>query len=399
MKRYKLKKIISVFIIIFLFFSCVSTEEPDNIIDSSEIEIVENPNNVENSDNSDSALLIRMEEYLENGTNKIFEGSISEGIKQLVSVLAEREKNPGQSDKADELALMAETELKKLGAAISLEADTMWLDANMSQIAGNTTELNIQPNIILTIISETGKSLISNAPIYFEFIQGSGTFNNYATTNSFGQAGCNIIKFENLAEENIVRAYLEYRVDGYTYSFSSVVRDFVYVPPAYTAAIIVLEKSVVGISNDPLILDPVYNELKQIDYEFSIYNSVLDEEEFMQAFKGDIDSIQSLGLGNNVSYLIMLLNDCNNMIQMTNMKGDPINAFMSEARATIRVIRVIDGTVLYQKDIERNHNNGLHGQGNSRVIAALNVQRKIAGDMALDVRVNLREIQNALMGN
>ena len=396
-----MNKLISTFILIFLLFSCVSTDEQDNVNSTDKIDATENPTEIENTGKTgpDSEIILIMEEYLENGLNKIFEGSISEGIKQLVFVLAEREKNPGQSEKADELVFMAEAELKKLGAAISLEADTMWLDSNMSQMTGNTTELNIQPNIILTIISETGKSLISNAPIYFEFIQGAGTLNNYVTTNSYGQAGCNIIKFENLAEENIVRAYLEYRVDGYTYNFSSVVRDFVYVPPACTAAIIVLEKSVVGISDDPLILDPVYNELKQIDYEYSIYNSVLDEEEFMQAFKGDIDAILSLGLDNNVSYLIMLLNDCNNMIQLTNMQGVPINVFMSEARATIRVIRVVDGTVLYQKDIERNHYNGLHGQGNSKAIAALNVQRKIAGDMALDVRVNLREIEQALTGN
>ncbi len=426
-----MNKLISALILILLLFSCVSTDEKDNKETTSEVEVIENPTEVETNEvetnevetnevetnevetnevetnevetneasEPESAIILKMLSYLDNGLNKISEGSISEGIKQLVSVLAVKENIIEPSEEAEEIALWAETKLEKLGAAISIEADTMWMDANMSQITGSTVELSIQPNIILTITLETGKSLISNAPIYFEFVQGAGTLNNYVITNSYGQAGCSIIEFQNPAEENIVRAYLEYRVDSYTYNFNSAVRDFVYVPPAYTAAIVVLEKSVVGISNDPLILDPVYNELKQIDYEFSIYNSVLNEEGFMLAFKGDMNAIRNLGLDTNVSYLIMLLNDCNNMIQMTNFSGDPINAFMSEAKATIRVIRVVDGTVLYQKAVERNHDNGLHGQGNSKAAAAFNVQREIAGDLAMDIRVNLREIKEALLGN
>jgi hypothetical protein len=81
--------------------------------------------------------LVRMAEFLENGLERIFQGSISEGIQQLISVLAESEAQTRPSADALEIAARAETELVKLGAAIAMESDSIWVDGKGNQIKGS----------------------------------------------------------------------------------------------------------------------------------------------------------------------------------------------------------------------------------------------------------------------
>ncbi len=77
-----------------------------------------------------------MKEYLENGLDKLDQGAISEGIAQLVAVLAE---GASPSDAAtEELKRRAETELAKIRAGLAMETGTEWLDANKNQLTASS---------------------------------------------------------------------------------------------------------------------------------------------------------------------------------------------------------------------------------------------------------------------
>ena len=176
----------------------------------------------------DNELAQRLNEFLENGLEKLDKGAISEGINQLVSVLAEA--NAAGSTSGDIRAIVntAETELTKIAAGLEMEAGTEWVDANKNQISGSAldvgTEYSLNPSVILTYNFGAGKALITGAPIYFEFVQGSGLLTNFVATNDYGQANCAIARLDNPNAETLVRASLIYRIKGYSILFRELPR-------------------------------------------------------------------------------------------------------------------------------------------------------------------------------
>jgi hypothetical protein len=337
----------------------------------------------------------KMEEYLANGQEKIFQGSYSEGISQLVTVLAEKEKLSDPSDEVQVLALQAEKELTKLGAALALEADTMWLDKGMNQISASSVDITLQPTVILTITQPTGRSLVSNAPVEFQFIKGSGIISGQANTNSYGQATCNIVRFQNPAAENIIQASVVYKVKGYAYKFKGVERNFVYLPPAKKATVLVMEKSPQGMATDPFILDPVFQRLKEVSYDFSLFNGAMAQNDFTLVYEGNKAAIQKMGLNEGVSYLVVVLSDCSAVRQME-LNGKKYNIYMADARATVRIIRTSDGKIMYQASVERAKAKNTHGQGGTETKAIQDVLRKIADDMAVKIGEELPGIKEVL---
>jgi len=236
----------------------------------------------------DNELAQRLNEFLENGLQKLDQGAISEGINQLVSVLAEVNTAGSTSGDIRAIVSTAETELTKIAAGLEMEAGTEWIDANKNQISASAidvgTEYSLNPSVILTYNFGAGKALITGAPIYFEFVQGSGLLTNFVATNDYGQANCAIARLDNPNSETIVRASLVYRLKGYSYPFQGITKDFVYVPPSRKATILVMEKAGEKIQDDPVILDSVYNRLKDMAFDFSQYNGVLLGDDFMKVF-------------------------------------------------------------------------------------------------------------------
>ncbi len=340
----------------------------------------------------------RMKALLETGRDRLDQGLVSDGIKQLVAVLAERQQLASPSREANELAASAETELGKLGSALALEPDTSWLDAANNQVVGQTLDpKRLQPSVILTIKQSGGRSLVSNAPIQFAFVRGGGVLAGSVNTNDFGQANCAIASFDNASAEQIVRASLVYRVRSFTYAFKGVERDFVYMPPLQRATLVVLERSPLGVSSDPFVVDPVFQALKAIKYDFSLYNGALSPQAFLRAYEGDAAAIGAMGLDKDVSYLVVLLNDCTGVRQLE-LGGRRYNLFVSDARATLRVVRKADGKIMYQTSVERAHAKGTHGQGGTQDKAVQDVLRAISADLAAAVKGDLATISVALKG-
>jgi hypothetical protein len=348
------------------------------------------------STTGDAELAQRLNEYLENGLAKIEQGAISEGINQLVTILAEAEGAGSTSGDIRALVDTAETELTKIAAGLEMEAGTEWMDANKNQISASSIDVGadggLNPSVILTYNFGSGKALITGAPIYFEFVQGSGLLTNFVATNDYGQSNCAIARLDNPNSETIVRASLVYRVKGYSFPFQGISKDFVYVPPARRATILVMEKAGEKIQDDPVILDSVYNRLKDMAFDFSQYNGVLLGDAFMKVFGGDPNEIRRMGLEKEVSYLVMVLND-GYYVNQVELGGKKYNIFKSQTTATTRIIRVSDGKIMYSGTVQ-----AVGGQGGSEEKAILDGFRNAAQAMAEKLAADYPEIDQVLAG-
>jgi len=344
----------------------------------------------------DGELAQRLNEFLENGLAKVEQGTVSEGINQLVTILAEADAAGSTSGDIRAIVDTAETELTKIAAGLEMEAGTEWVDANKNQISASSidvgTENGLNPSVILTYNFGSGKALITGAPIYFEFVQGSGLLTNFVATNDYGQSNCSIARLENPNSENIIRASLVYRVKGYSYPFQGITKDFVYVPPARKATILVMEKAGEMIQDDPVILDSVYNRLKDMAFDFSQYNGVLLGDAFMKVFGGDPNAIKRMGLEKEVSYLVMVLND-GYYVNQVELGGKKYNIFKSQTTATTRIIRVSDGKIMYSGTVQ-----AVGGQGGSEDKAILDGFRNAAQAMAEKLDADYPEIDSVLAG-
>lgn len=335
-----------------------------------------------------------MNDYLAAGREKIDEGSVVEGARQLVAVLAELEKLQAPSAKAVEAAEQAQADLTRLAAALSLDSGVEWLDANKNQLSGSTLDVGapgaMQPSVILSYNMGRGRTLVAGAPIAFEFTKGGGTLTGFVSTNEYGQATCSVASLDSQTGESVIRASLAVTVNGYTWRPQGLVRDFLFVPPARRATILAMERHPQGTNQPPLILDPVYNALKGVAFDFSHYDGVLMGDAFARVFSGDPKAIQAMGVQKEVSYLVMVLNDCAAVNQVV-IDGKTYNIYRSRVTATTRIIRVADGKILYSGAVQ-----SVQGQGGDAAKAIQDGLRKAAAEMADRLTKDVEEIGAAL---
>jgi hypothetical protein len=199
-----------------------------------------------------------------------------------------------------------------------------------------------------------------------------------------------VTRLDDPGAESVVRASLLYRVGGFTYVFEGVSKDFVFIPPARKAAILVMEKAGSLVVDDPVILDSVYNKLKGVAFDFSQYSGKLLGEEFLKVFGGDPQAIRKMGLEKEVSYLVMVLSDGYNVSQVE-LAGKKYNIFKSQTTATTRLIRVSDGKIMYSGTVQ-----AVPGQGGTQDKAVLDGLRNAAAAMAEKIQEELTEIERVL---
>jgi hypothetical protein len=164
------------------------------------------------------------------------------------------------------------------------------------------------------------------------------------------------------------------------------------VPPARRATILVLEKTADRVAEDPVILDSVYNTLKDVAFDFSQYNGVLLGDDFAKVFGGDPLAIRNMGLEKEVSYLVMVMND-GYYVNQVEMGGKKYNIFKSQTTATTRIIRVADGKIMYSGTAQ-----AVPGQGGTLEKAVLDGFRQAAAAMAAKLEKDLSTIAEALTG-
>lgn len=340
------------------------------------------------------ATLERMQEYLRNGKSRQDQGNLVEGIRQFVEILAERRKLQNPSKEVLDVARDAETELTKIGSALVLDSGVEWVDENKNQVSASVIDVGtgkaLQPSVIVTWDMGRGRTLVAAMPVVFEFVKGSGVLTGFVTTNEYGQANCSLARLDSATQEHIIRASISFTAGGFTWRFQGVEKDFVYVPPTRKATILVLERSSLGLSQPPVILDTVYNKLKGVAFDFSQYDCVLLGDSFSKVFGGDPQAIQALGVKKDVSYLVSVLNDCT-MVSQVVIDGKKYNLFKSSVTATTRVLRVLDGKILYSGVVQ-----GVAGQGGTEEKAVADGFKKAAEEMAKKLDKDLGEISKAL---
>ena len=153
-----------------------------------------------------------------------------------------------------------------------------------------------------------------------------------------------------------------------------------------------MEKAKDLIAEDPAILDAVYNTLKEVAFDFSQYNGVLLGDDFLKVFGGDPEAIKRLGLEKGVSYIVMVLND-GYYLNQVEMSGKKYNIFKTQTTATTRIIRVVDGKIMYSGSVQ-----GVAGQGGSEQKAVINGFRKASEAMANKLQQDIGQINEALAG-
>ncbi len=398
-------KMVGILVLTFALFSCMTgakkslSEQPKGKISSSggvSAEGVGKKSSLSSPGNN-AELLYKLKELFQNGVDNIYQGAISDGITQLVSVLAEGKKITHPNEEVKSILNEAETTLEKLSASLTMQAGSEWIDRNKNQITASTLDIEsknpLQPSVVLVYNSgSSGSIVVSNAPIVFKFVKGSGLLTAFVTTNNYGKANCSVARFDNPGEENVVRAMLVYRVKGYTYAFENVKRDFVYTPPSRKATILVLEKSKLGVSENPVILDSVYNAIKDVGFDFSQYNGVLMGNSFMRAFGGDPGAIGKLGVEKEISYIVMVLNDCYYLKQIE-LNGKKYNIYKSMANASVRIIRVSDGKIVYSLSVRN-----VKGQGGNEEKAVEDALRKASSLIGKKLKGEVSKIKDALLG-
>jgi hypothetical protein len=338
-----------------------------------------------------------METYLKNAYEKMDQMEISEGLNQFIAVLATKSKQKNPSSRVLELARTAETELTKIASGLRLSPGPDWLDENNNQISGNTLGIGkdktLNPEVLLTY-NIGGIIVVKNIPVEFTFVKGDGLLDRTVTTNEDGLALSTIAKVQNVKQEIVIQAALVFTVKGYTYRFENVTCSFLYMPPLKRAAIIVYESAPDFVSDHPFVFDPTYNTLKDIDFDFTQYNGVLMGKEFLKIFGGDVNSIKKLALEQDVPYLIVVYNDCYRL----NKAHPDFEIYISEVKATLRILRVADGKTLFevQGNADKAHNT--HGQGSSMEKARNDGFRKAAADLERELKKNMGKVSEALLG-
>jgi hypothetical protein len=349
-------------------------------------------------DKTDAAAL---EKLYNDGLASMDKGQISEGITSFVTVLSEVSRAKSVSPDAREYARSAEQELTRIGAALNLAAGVEWMDRDKNQRSGDSISVGtpkaLNPSVTLTYNDGGTRTVITGAPIVFEFVKGGGTLVTPVTTNDYGQANTTITALDNTKSESIVRATVSYRVKGFAYTFKGASRDFAYVPPVRKATLLVMERATmdngsVYVSAEPVVLDRAFNVLKRIEFQYTPYNGKLLGEQYMKVFGGDLGAIAALGLEEGVSYLVMVLSDAYSVKQVE-LNGKKYDIFKSKSNGTVRVIRTADGVIQYSGTVQ-----SIDGQANTAEKAAIDGFRNTADKLAEKLEADLQEIARSLVG-
>ncbi len=336
----------------------------------------------------------KMKTYLANASQKMEELAVSEAASLYVNALALKESLARPPQTVLELAAEAETALSKIEAGCLLQAGADWLNADAVQIAAGSTGALVSPKVTLWYNVDGSRIAVSAAPVVFTVKQGpariAGT--GLTVTNEYGEASIPPPAISDPSRETVLNAAVVFSAGGYRYPFRQTKLDLVYRPPAKRAVILVLERDDEGLANDdPYVLDPVYGALRKMDFDFSQYNGRLLGDEFMKVYGGDPAAIKKLSLERNVPYLAMVLNDCYSVRRQGNL-----SIFVSEGRATLRIIRAADGKILFEAVgyADRKHDN--YGQGNSHDNAARAAYKRATAGLVTALSEKATELNEAL---
>ena len=335
--------------------------------------------------------IAEMASYMAKARDAADSNQLSEAIRSYVTVLALAEESP--SSEAKEKSDAASAELGRIGTRLTLEPASEWLDAKGTQVAGNSRGLGkeggLSPAVYLFESFGTGKSPVADAPIFFQFVKNSGSLVAFVATDAYGKANTTVARVAEPGNDAVVRAFPVFKARGKSFAFSSVFRDFAYLPPANVIKLIALESSELGLSDNPRSVGPVAMALKQIGMEVVPYNAKLAEDGFRKAYSGDAKALSSFGVDALSPYAAFVLVETAPTRQME-LNGKKYNIYTAATAVNFRMVRS-DGTIVYSLPID-----GLKGQGGTKEAAIADAFRRVGDSIGPELQKRVDELRSLL---
>ena len=327
--------------------------------------------------------------YMAKALEAIETRHLSEAIRSYVAALARAEAYPSLRPRAAE----AEAALAMIGARLTLEPSSDWVDAKGAQTAGSTRELakggGRAPAVFLFESFGEVKSPVADASISFAFERNSGTLIGSAATDAYGEANSSVFSLDEPGEEAVIRAFPEFLVDGRAYAFKDVFRDFAYLPSIDAALVASLERSEFGPSDDPKSIAAVSEALGPIGIELAPRNGKLSEPLFLDAFGGKLSALAAMGLSDSLPYAAFALVEVSPSRQME-YDGKKYEIYTASAAIGFRIVRS-DGSVLFSLKPA-----SAMGQGGSREAAVADAYRRSGIALSAALRERGEEIGRLL---
>ncbi len=322
-------------------------------------------------------LLAEMDKVLRTAKDAADNDHLAEAMRAYVSVIAMA---AGEGSSAGQArADAAAAALSRIGQSLTLEPGSEWVDAKGTQTAAGTRGVGSgagrSPSVYLYENFGTGKSPVGDVPIRFQFIRNSGSIVSTVATDAFGKANTTLASLADPGSEAVIRAYPVVAANDRTYSFSSVFRDFVYLPPANAARVFAMASSELGDEDNPQILDAAIRALASTGLQLSPYDGALDPEAFRRAFGGDTAALGTLGIGADRPYAAFISVVVEPARQIV-LDGVAYNIFTAAADVTFRLIRS-DGTVVASVPLDP-----VKGQGGSKEAAIADAYRRASKALA-----------------
>jgi len=280
---------------------------------------------------------------------------LSEGLKFYITALA-KASSGGRRAKADEINGI----IAAIGARLTLEPHESWLQADGSQLTGNTRTASrgsgLMPAVYLYESYGFAKSPVPDAFIRFEFLSNDGTLTASVATDAKGLSNTNIAAIAAPGKDAVIRAYPVFTDGSHSYAFKSVFRDFTFSAPPNLVLVAALERTPSGESANPRVLDAVATGLKPLGVDVAPFNGILAPAGFNAAFGGDARALATLRGSLEPGYFALVHVDVAKPTRME-YAGKVYNIFIASAKATLRIVRA-DGTVVFAEAKD-----GIRGQG------------------------------------
>jgi hypothetical protein len=341
--------------------------------------------------------IAEQDDYLSKAGEALDSNHLSEAIRSLVTVLVLAADNPGEDTGAR--AAQAEAELGRIGARLSLEPGSEWLDAKGTQLSGSSRQLLAQsgagglaPSVYLYEDLGSGKSPVVDAPIYFQFIKNSGSLIPLVTTDAYGKANTTVTQLDEPESAALIRAYPVFTVRGRAYPFHSVFRDFAYLPSVVAIRLFALERSELGANDSPRSVDPAAQALGELGVQVLPSGMTLGEADFRKAQRGDAAALASLGLDVSATYAGLILVEVSPARQVE-LGGKKYKLFSAAASLGLRILRA-DGALVFALPLD-----GIRGQGGTGEAAVADAFRRAGEALGTELRKKAQDLKRALAGD
>ncbi|MFP4432144.1 MAG: hypothetical protein ACLFPV_12910 [Spirochaetaceae bacterium] len=138
----------------------------------------------------------------------------------------------------------ARARLQELEAAMSLQPADPWIDAGGHQIQGRLldfeTGVGLDPAVLATINLGSGRAAVADMPIAFEAVSGSAALVSPVSTSEYGLANSRVLSVADPYQPLVVRARVEFTIDGRPHILENLSRDYTYRPLGRRASLLFL---------------------------------------------------------------------------------------------------------------------------------------------------------------